>query len=202
MDTDPHGQPFNVRFNRARRAERDLCEMLGLVKGILADEFLADQEIRFLANWVSHHPDGVEQWTVNVVKQRLDRILADGRIDEDERGDLTGLLEAIVGGTAGIIQGDDASTQLPLDNPFPQFAWTSSVFVFTGKFAYGTRKDCEREVVRCSGVCEDSITMRTKYLIIGTFGSRDWVHTPFGRKIEKAVRCRDQGKTGHLQTAV
>ena len=34
MTTDPHGQPLNLRFNRARRAERDLSEMLGLVKGV------------------------------------------------------------------------------------------------------------------------------------------------------------------------
>ena len=32
-ESDPHGQPFNVKFNRARRAERDLCELLGLARG-------------------------------------------------------------------------------------------------------------------------------------------------------------------------
>jgi hypothetical protein len=29
--------------------------------------------------------------------------------------------------------------------------------------------------------------------VIGTFGSTDWVHTAFGRKIEKAVSYRDAG---------
>ncbi len=37
------------------------------------------------------------------------------------------------------------------------------------------------------------MTQRTNYLIIGTFGSRDWVHTSFGRKIEKAVQYRIAG---------
>jgi len=29
--------------------------------------------------------------------------------------------------------------------------------------------------------------------VLGTFGSRDWVHTSFGRKIETAIRYRDKG---------
>jgi hypothetical protein len=37
------------------------------------------------------------------------------------------------------------------------------------------------------------VTKRTDYLVIGTFGSRDWVHTSFGRKIEKAVSLRGSG---------
>ena len=66
MNTDPHGQPFKIRFNRARRAERDLCEMLGLVKGMLADGVVNDQEVHYLINWAAEHPDATEQWPVNI----------------------------------------------------------------------------------------------------------------------------------------
>jgi NAD-dependent DNA ligase len=65
--------------------------------------------------------------------------------------------------------------------------------VFTGKFAFGPRADCERQVIKLGAACERAITHRTRYLVIGTFGSRDWVHTSFGRKIEKAVQYRDDG---------
>ena len=67
------------------------------------------------------------------------------------------------------------------------------MFVFTGKFAYGPRADCQREVLRLGALCEDNVTKRTTYLVIGTFGSRDWVHTSFGRKILKAVEYRQAG---------
>jgi hypothetical protein len=43
------------------------------------------------------------------------------------------------------------------------------------------------------GVCDADVTKRTNYLIIGTFGTRDWLHTSFGRKIEKAVSLRESG---------
>jgi len=193
MGLDPHGQPFNVRFNRARRAERDLSEMLGLAKGLLADGTVTDDEAALLANWAAKHPDATEQWPVNVLKARLERVFEDGKVDDDERCDLAELLASIVGGTAGIMVGEDAATELPLDDPTPDLIWTGSIFVFTGKFAFGPRADCERQVIKLGAVCERAITRRTRYLVIGTFGSRDWVHTSFGRKIEKAVQYRDDG---------
>ena len=116
---------------------------------------------------------------------------SDKNIDEAERGQLAEILSSIVGGTAGIILGEDAATELPLDVPPPALKWAGSTFVFTGKFAYGTRAECQRQVTRLGALCGSDITQSTDYLVIGTFGSRDWVHTSFGRKIEKAVLYRE-----------
>jgi hypothetical protein len=193
-DLDPHGQPYNLRFNRARRAERDLSELLGLAKGLLADGIVTEPEADLVREWVAGHPDAVEQWPVNVLHARLQRMYEDGHVDELERRDLAELLSALVGGRAGIIVGEDAATELPVDLPPPPLVWSGSVFVFTGKFVFGPRSACERQIERLGGMCERSITRRTSYLVIGTFGSRDWVHTSFGRKIEKAVAYRDAGE--------
>ena len=125
--------------------------------------------------------------------ERLTRIFQDGRIDDDERLELKEILESVVGGKAGMILGEDSATELPFDRPPPVIVWSGSIFVFTGKFAFGTRAECQRQTVRLGGVCEQDIATRTNYLVIGTFGSRDWVHTPFGRKIEKAVGLRTSG---------
>lgn len=190
---DPHGQPFSVRFNRARRAERDLSELLGLAKGLLADGEISKEEAHHLNEWVAMHPDACEQWPVNRLADRLTRAFGDGYIDDEERRDLEELLRAIVGGTAGLIVGEDAATELPIDQPPPQLTWNGSVYVFTGKFAYGTRANCEGETVRKGAACDRAVTKRTNYLVIGTFGSRDWVHTSFGRKIQKAVDYRAAG---------
>jgi len=137
-----------MRFNRARRAERDLSEMLGLVKGILVDGIVNEAEAEHLRNRAAHHPDAVEQWPVNIVKARLDHIFADGHVHEAERRDLSALLQSVVGGTAGVLVGEDAATELPLDTPPPAMVWRGSLFVFTGKFAFGTRQDCQRHVIR------------------------------------------------------
>jgi hypothetical protein len=196
--TDPHGQPFNVRFNRARRAERDLSEFLGLAKGLLADGEISASECDAAARWIDTHRDAVEQWPLNLLSDRISQIYRDGQIEEAERAELAELLSSIVGGTAGVILGEDAATDLPLDVPPPTFVWEDAVVVFTGKFAFGTRADCQRAVAKLGAECEPSITRGTKYLVIGTFGSRDWVHTSFGRKIQKAVEYRDEAGSPYI----
>jgi len=69
----------------------------------------------------------------------------------------------------------------------------ADVYVFTGQFAYGTRADCGREAISRGARVERDITRRTTFLVIGTFGSRDWAQTSFGRKIKRAVELRDSG---------
>jgi hypothetical protein len=190
---DPHGQPYNLSFNASRRTERDLSELLGLAKGLMADGHLSSDEAALIRTWVLNHPDASARWPVNKLAERLERAYADGRASEEERLDLAELLNALVGGTAGVIVGEDAATELPLDDPRPTFTWQNSLFVFTGKFAFGTRADCERQITNLGGSCSSTITKKTRYLVIGTFGSRDWAQTSYGRKIEKAVAYRSEG---------
>ena len=190
-----HGQPVNVRFNRARRAERDVSEILGLAQGVLADGVVNDAEARFLRSWVSSHGDTADRWPVNILKARLDRIFEDGVVSDAERRDLVELLESMVGGNGGIIGAEHhPSSDLPVDRPPPKLVWAGSVFVLTGKFAFGCRDDCEGRIRALGGTCYSWLSKRTNYVVIGTFGSRDWLHTSFGRKIQKAVQYRDAGQ--------
>src|SRR5687767_1040375 len=99
---DPHGQPFNVSFNRARRTERDLSEMLGLAKAMLVDGVVTEEEACFLRDWGANHPDTLDCWPANRIFSRLQEHFADGRIDSVERADLQELLAALVGGTASL----------------------------------------------------------------------------------------------------
>ncbi len=188
---DADGQP-NPLYNRARRADRDTSEMLGLVKGVLADGEVNEAEVLLLRDWVIDHPDACEMWPARVILERLYAIFQDGVVDESERRDLAALLRDLVGGNAGILVGETAATTLPIDDPPPGIVFDSRVFVLTGKFALGPRPACALEVENLGGVVDRSITKRTDYLVVGTFGSRDWAHTSYGRKIEKAVRYRDR----------
>lgn len=193
---DAHGQP-DARFNAKRRIDRGVSELLGLVRGILVDGVVSEGEAHALHGWLQANPDLEGVWPVNVLAARLERIFEDGVVDTDEREDLAELLKQMVGGgehsSYGIALGHSGATTLPLDEPAPCLKFNGLVYVFTGKFAYGPRKVCEQVVVELGGVCEKNITQRTNVLVIGTFGSRDWVQSPYGRKIEKAVKYRQEG---------
>lgn len=191
---DADGQP-NPFFNQMRRAERDLAEMLGLAKGVLSDGVVTRDEALALLNWSEDHLDVVSVWPGRVLHQRLRRIFSDGKVTDDERKDLAELLTLLVGGDAGMIGGETTSTELPLDDPRPLIEIPDRVFVLTGRFALGPRPACEEELRRIGGWPERSVTKRVDYVVIGTFGSRDWAQTSFGRKIEKAVHYRE--KYGH-----
>lgn len=193
IDIDDQGQPFGLGFNANRRAERDISELLGIMKGMLADGVVSDSEADFLRAWIANHPDASTKWPVSAICHRLEAVLSDGRIDDDERLDLKTLLDSIVGGqvTMELKAADGAA--MPYDNPAPTLEWTGTLFVFTGQFAYGTRRTCEEEVVARGGYCGKGVTKAGGVLVVGTFGSRDWVHTSFGRKIQKAVSYRESG---------
>lgn len=188
---DDHGQP-PCRFNARGRWERDLAEMLGLVRGVLADGVVTDQEARVLLGWVRSHPDISTTWPINVVHRRLQDIFADGVVTEDERRDLAELLEMLGGHGAGVIGDIPVAATLPLDDPPPKVRFPDNLFVLTGRFAFGPRKACEEATVTLGGVVGPRVTHQTNYLVIGTFASRDWLETSFGRKILKAVKYRDE----------
>jgi hypothetical protein len=190
---DNDGEPLGPALNAARRTQRDITEALGLVKGFLADGIVADEEISFLADWGSRHTDSVRQWPLSVIFERIKRATADKVVTCDERADLHNLFLSLTGGTAVVNIGADGASTLPLDVPVPTISWSGSVFVFTGKFAFGPRHHCSAEVIARGGRVESAVTKRTSYLVVGTFGNRDWLQTAYGRKIERAIELRNDG---------
>lgn len=187
------GQPNNSRFNSLRRADRDIAEMLGLLKGVLADGVVTEAEATLLREWTRAHPDAVSVWPGNVLAARLTSIFLDGVVDKEEQADLADLLAAIVGGNAGVAYGQSTSTDLPLTQPEPDILLSGHSFVLTGKFAMGPRSACERLVVDRNGHCLGTVTKSLDFLVIGEFGSRDWIQSSHGRKIEKAVSYQNEG---------
>ena len=191
---DQHGQPINFAFNANRRLERNISELLGLAKGVLSDGVVDEKEINFINNWVLAHSEHVNIWPLNILHQRLKKIFKDKIISEGEQRDLKQLFEELVGGKTGLIGNQDTTTSLPFDKPFPKIIFKNHIFVFTGKFAFGPRLSCENFTITAGGICEEKPTTRTSYLIIGTFGSRDWVQTSHGRKIETVVKLKLNGQ--------
>lgn len=169
-----------------------MAEMLGLAKGVLADGVVSEDEAMALINWADGHPDVILAWPCNVLYRRLRKVFDDGHASAEEREELRGLLSELVGGESGMVGGETASSGLPLDHPPPLIEVPDRVFVFTGRFAYGTRGACEDAVKRIGGWAEPRVTQQTDYLVVGTFASRDWLQTSYGRKILKGVEYREK----------
>ena len=191
MKLDKDNQP-GANVNKKANIDKSIENLLGLCGGLVADQHLNDHEIFFLRNWLDDHALIRDCWPANVLGDRVLSVLADGVINDDERSDLLGTLNQLLGSPHEIGTSSGVSSSLPVTPgavvSYPAF------FCLTGKFVTGTRSKCEDLVVRCGGTPESDVTLKTNYLVIGDLASRDWKFSSFGRKIERAMDLREKGQ--------
>lgn len=179
----------------SRRADRACNELVGLCRGLLADGHVSEMEARFLKQWIERNAEFTETYPFTQLYAQLSGILRDGFLDEDESADLHDTLVRFVGGEACDEVGQTASrsTTLPVDDPEPALEFMGSVFVVTGTFLYGERAAVHAAIVSRGGISSSSPSKKTRYLVIGELGSRDWINSNSGRKIERAIALRSEG---------
>lgn len=192
---DQHGQPlYGIRANLDNNVSKAFDQLSGICKGLLADGVVNEVEAQFFWDWLRRYSITDAGWALDAVVDRVKAIYADGVVTDDERLDLKAIMEEITGDHAGDVSVDPRSTALPLDNPQPEpIEFVGKVFSITGRFAFGTRPKVLDVITTRGGVAGDSMpTLKTDYLVIGTFASRDWIETSYGRKIERAVELRSE----------
>lgn len=191
---DADSQPLNVAYRSQAVANRQVDELIGIVKGVMADGMVHQGEVEFLLLWMQSNRGALDKWPAKAIYPRLVAALADGRIDLDEEREIMDLLLAVVGGnTAPMSNEASDSTTLPYTKPLPIITFPERNFCFTGKFQSGTRQWCETQVISKGGMALGSITKKLHYLVIGEIGSRDWLHSTYGAKIEKAIEYNETG---------
>lgn len=182
------------RITHRRRLDRSIDELIGISRGVLADGSLVKAEAEFLLAWMEKHREFGDSYPYSLLYPRITEMLSDGVLDPDEEGELMGMLLELQGGVHDYAEGVSNSTALPLCKPPPpEIIFEGCDFVMTGAFASGTRSEVAQEVLIRGGVVKGTPSKKTRYLVIGDIGSRDWMHSSFGRKIEKAVSLREQG---------
>jgi NAD-dependent DNA ligase len=190
--TDEQGQP-RVVFHPDALQDRHIDELIGICRGVVADDIVNEAEARYLAEWIDNHRDYAGVYPFDILYRRLHEMLADGVLDDEESRELVGILKQLTGESKDLPGVADASTSLPVDDPQPPIAVAGSSFVFTGVFTVGTRKKCEEIVVGLGGSMHKTVRKDTDYLVIGDIGSEQWIHSSHGRKIEKAIAYRQNG---------
>ncbi len=174
-------------------AESQINELVGLLSGILADSVIKDSEIEGLMQWLNRHEDIKDVWPANVVIQRLHEILEDNIVTEEERNNLIETFKQITGvrfDESGIAHG--MATEF-FEDEVDNVLHKDKNFCFTGAFVTGTRKIVEKSATNKGAVTKKDVAGNTDYLVIGTLASRDWRFSSHGRKIEKAIRLKEEG---------
>jgi len=191
---DLHQEFQNSRFfHEARIDRRSADALVGIAAGLAADGTINQQESEFLKTWIETHLDHLSDPVVNILYKRLASMLSDGVLDTEESAELLEMLHQFAGLSLGSAQTFTTPSSLPLDNPAPTLSWTERVFLFTGVMAYGPRKDCESLIIERGGLIGGSVSKKIHYLIVGSIGNEQWLHSTYGTKNKKAVELRENG---------
>ncbi|MFD1806226.1 BRCT domain-containing protein [Pasteurella oralis] len=159
-------------------------ELQGLCKGLIADNDIAIEEVRCLANWLDEYKllqndplaskffsffnsIDIENLSSNELEQ-LKRLLVDFSGSDME------------GNADGLSLGDSFFDQInDLD-------LNGKVIQLTGKFKFGSRQKCKNLAISQGATVIDDFRLDLDYLIVGSFNSRDWMYQSYGKKIEIA----------------
>ncbi|MDG9925457.1 MULTISPECIES: BRCT domain-containing protein [unclassified Pseudomonas] len=191
---DLHQEFQNSRFfHEARIDRRSADALIGLAAGITADGTINQQEAEFLKSWIETNLNHLADPVVNILYRRLADMLSDNRLDADEATELLEMLRQFSGLKVGTAQPFQAPSSLPLNQPQPQLEWPNRVFLFTGIMAYGPRKDCEALVTERGGLIGAGVSKKIHFLVVGSIGNEQWLHSSYGTKIKKAVELRESG---------
>ena len=182
---------LNQLFNRARLDDRQVNELLGLSHGLLADGKIDQAEAEYLQKWLIANKISNSNPIISNLLHRVNDILSDGILDEEEAKELFETLQKFSGGDFELGELQKSST-LPLSHPLPIISFESTKFCFTGTFTFGSRRDCET-AVKDKGANAGSLNAKTDYLIIGIYATDSWAHSSYGRKIEKALDMQTKG---------
>jgi len=175
-------------YDPQRIEDRKIDEFIGLCRGVLADNDLNKEEKNYLIEWI----DKNKLTEHNTVGKLYKNLLTDETLDN-----LKNHLFTFIGGNSPSQEIASMSTKLPIENLLAKIEFTNNSFCLTGKFssAYGNRNAIKDIIESKNGKCKDSVTMDLDYLVIGEFGNDDWRHSNYGRKIEKAIKYRENNQS-------
>lgn len=171
-----------------RKLTKATQTLLGICSGLIADGSLNDKEIFYLKNWLLENQVVCKFWPGNVIANRVDSILSDGLVTEDERNDLIFCLKNLSGNhfhETGTACSDEPA--IPFDDD-PSIFFNNMTFCFTGNFYFGTRAACERAVLKLGGMPVDTVSGKLDYLVVGSIVEPSWINATYGRKIETAIQ--------------
>lgn len=167
-------------------------EMIGFLKGIIADGEVSRIEFEKLIELVNSNFEMKDSFPFNIMRKRIDKILNDGKVTNNELTELCSYIGDITG-TKFTSDGDvlgGATTLFDEDISINNYV---KKICFTGKFLVGTRKDVENMATQIGMHVQSNVTTDLDIVVIGTLCSRDWIHESTGRKIELALKNRENG---------
>src|SRR6266487_604227 len=163
------GDEFYNRVGGDRITSRQIDELIGIARGLVADGQINQPEVEFLQKWLAANAIISDQPVIRVLYRRVNQMLADNVLDEEEKIELLDTLNSF--SSRDFELGEVLkSSSLPLCDPPPQLTFIDQRYCFTGTFNFGQRKECEAAVERL-GALAGSLTQKTNVSVVGIYAT-------------------------------
>lgn len=178
---EPSGKNRKKLYHTFHNAETLALQNLeAMIKGIIVDKVITDDELTALAFWLDDNKTLRDQYPYNEIAALLYKVLDDGVVDEMERQELYALFNKILDPMVNHQSGF--------------FVFEGKNIVLTGDFDYGERNKVTSFVESIGGIVKSAVSGKTDYVIVGNLGSPDWSFGNYGNKIKKAKELQLSGK--------
>jgi hypothetical protein len=88
------GDEFYNRVGADRVTSRQIDELIGVARGLVADGQINQPEVEFLQKWLAANAIISDQPVVRVLYRRINQMLADNVLDEEEKIELLDTLNS------------------------------------------------------------------------------------------------------------
>lgn len=178
----------------------DIQKLHGLIHGILSDNVITNDEIYKFQYWLEDNKHLADTYPYDELYSLVTSIISDGKIDEDERKQLKIFLSEFVDTTVSYNinqkEIDTLKDNIKINGICvlnPNVVILNNTFCFTGTSSRTKRSEIKEIIESLGGIFSNSITKKTRYLVIGDEGNPCWAFACYGRKVEKAVANRKEG---------
>ncbi|MDO8304528.1 BRCT domain-containing protein [Herminiimonas sp.] len=176
----------------------DMQRLQAMVGAISADGCVTEGELRGLSDWLADHDHLKTCWPYDEIDSLVTKVMSDGKIDEGEHRLVHGFFSEFIAlydnrtiVSPSILEG---VSLVGLCAVCPEITFAESTFCFTGESSKYSRAEFNSLVSSLGGESVSGVSAKLNYLVIGADGNPAWAYACYGRKVEKAVELRKQGK--------
>ena len=174
--------------------KQSLGELLGIARGLLADQELSDTEIQFLDDWLDQRFEITSSFPGNVIHSRIKQVLEDDVVTEEERSHLVATLTMLIEDRLEDLAEQVDLTELWFDE-VGLIDFQKARFCLTGNFVYGPMNVCKTAIEKRGGIVNSTVGNESNFLVVGALGLDEWRSGGLGTEIEAAMKLRALGKS-------
>ena len=169
-------------------------QMLGIVKGIIIDLKINDEEIRYLDNWMENNEYLKNSWPYDELYNITTKSINKKSIIEEEHTALLAFCEALV----GKVQNESTSALVDsLKTGYyqidPSINIPGNIFCLTGISKKYKRREIAEIIELYGGFVSERVNAKVNYLLVCDDKNACWAFSCYGKKIEQAILHRQKG---------